>query len=1490
MKRLTLLLTGIIICLMANGREVTEQQALEKAQRFLQGKQLMQKSKARSIRRVAQISQSHAYYVFNVEENGGFVIVSADDRTEEILGYSDTGTFDTSNMPDNVKSWLGYYEQVIRSLGDLQIQTAPRRVERANIAPLVKTTWGQSTPYNSMCPFNCMTGCVATAMAQVINYHQWPVTTLAPIPEYMTSSQRFTVDELPVTTFDWEKMDNQEVSKLMLYCGASVQMDYGYRESGASSFRIAPALKKYFGYDQNTRYVLRSSYSIDDWEEMIYSELAANRAVIYDGTTIDVGHEFICDGYKDGLFHINWGWDGNYDGYFSLSILNPNATGTTGGSSTNDGYSMRQGAVVGIQKPTGLSPEKNSLSVIPLSAIEEDQIETVVMNTSHEVFFGEIGLALYKDSSLEKILVEQHAELNNAIGSVLRFNIKDVTGQEEGNYRVLAVYRNQGEAEWVPCQGTSIHYIEIIISEGIATAITHPAVNLTVNSLTFTEGKRPDILQDIIANITNNSTDEYNGNLFLFVNGNLVSAAGSFIRAGETAGVIFRYSPIQGNLNMQVRDEKGNVLYEEVVPVFNEGEVENPFYNLADNRRIFGYYTSHDYDLTIMTPVFHTYYPTGEGIGRFGYLCGAVKFTEQKMASVKGSKITHIRFALRDTETVRNVKVFIGSNLDNRNLLEQDIPTIHLGWNTVKLDSPITIDGKELCVGVQFNNDQTFFPCASTHVDGEALRGSYFVKSEGEQSWGCYEASTNSSLCIQCLVEGDIPDYDVELTRQYDYPYYYNDPQDVNNLNKYVKQGSEVYDNISFIAKNNGKKVAEKYVVAWQIDDRDIHYEPEIAVSSNSDYGSVSYTLPSDLAVGQHEVAIFVASVNGVTMNYSRDRAIKIKYKVWSQDIGRQKALLDLQGGQTNLNTYWDIQSITKAKAINENIAVITTLFDPNDVALNYPYQIFEAKGWSWLAINRDARPGQTYFRMHTPTNDFDVLSRDISIASRAPSFATVNIAASVNAQKELEIKVSGIRNEEFIKLFDESRLTVALTEDGVLRRLRTTESYEEGMVDDFPYDGVLRRVLSSVWGDEITWESDSYEKTYIVHPPSEWDLKNVKVVAFLSEKEFNYTNACDVDVMNCNDFALNSIDLSELNNLPVVITAKSYTRKYGEANPTFEYTVEGAELDGTPEITCEATVTSPVGTYPIIIKKGSISNFNDTYINGTLTITKTPLNIAAGTYTKKQGDQMPEFTLTYTGFKNNETKDVLTKLPTVSCKATEASAPDEYPVTVSGAEARNYKISYTDGKLVVTEADLVTITAKSDFREYGEANPTFEYTVEGAELDGTPEITCEATVTSPVGTYDISVKQGTIKNYNVTYVVGTLTITKAPLAVKVDNATREQGKVNPAFAIRYSGWKNGEDESVLTIKPIATTEATVDSPAGEYTIIVSGGEAQNYDLSYANGILTVTEASGIMSISVEHPVDVYDLQGSKVRSRATTLKGLAKGVYIVNGSKVIVK
>lgn len=232
-----------------------------------------------------------------------------------------------------------------------------------------------------------------------------------------------------------------------------------------------------------------------------------------------------------------------------------------------------------------------------------------------------------------------------------------------------------------------------------------------------------------------------------------------------------------------------------------------------------------------------------------------------------------------------------------------------------------------------------------------------------------------------------------------------------------------------------------------------------------------------------------------------------------------------------------------------------------------------------------------------------------------------------------------------------------------------------------------------------------------------------------------------------------------------------------------------------------------------------------------------------------------------------------------------------KYAITISGAEAQNYEITYVPGELTVTEADPVTLTAKSYTREYGEENPAFEFTTEGTALNGEPVVECEATAASAVGTYDIVIKKGGVKNYNDTYVNGTLTITKAPLRVGVKDAEREQGQENPQFELVYEGWKLQDTESVLLKKPVATTTATKDSPAGEYVITVSGGEAQNYELSYESGKLTVTVPNGIESLmKAGKAFDIYDLSGRKVRRQATTLVDLPGGVYIIGGKKVVVR
>ena len=346
-----------------------------------------------------------------------------------------------------------------------------------------------------------------------------------------------------------------------------------------------------------------------------------------------------------------------------------------------------------------------------------------------------------------------------------------------------------------------------------------------------------------------------------------------------------------------------------------------------------------------------------------------------------------------------------------------------------------------------------------------------------------------------------------------------------------------------------------------------------------------------------------------------------------------------------------------------------------------------------------------------------------------------------------------------------------------------------------------------------------------------------------------------------------------------VVVRAKSYSRQYGDENPVLEFETEGAALDGTPEIVCSAVANSPVGSYTIEVKQGSIKNYNVHFESGSLVITKAPLSISAGNYTKKQGDAMPVFKASYAGFKNGENESVLTKQPVFSCEANEASAPAEYAVTISGADAENYDISYEQGRLTVVEADAVVVRAKSYSRQYGDENPVLEFETEGAALDGTPEIVCSAVANSPVGSYTIEVKQGSIKNYNVHFESGSLVITKAPLSISAGNYTKKQGDAMPVFKASYAGFKNGEDESVLTKQPVFSCEANETSVPAEYAVTISGADAENYKISYKQGVLTVTgmpkpiistdEATLRITTETDNAVIYYTLDGTEPNENA---------------------
>lgn len=256
------------------------------------------------------------------------------------------------------------------------------------------------------------------------------------------------------------------------------------------------------------------------------------------------------------------------------------------------------------------------------------------------------------------------------------------------------------------------------------------------------------------------------------------------------------------------------------------------------------------------------------------------------------------------------------------------------------------------------------------------------------------------------------------------------------------------------------------------------------------------------------------------------------------------------------------------------------------------------------------------------------------------------------------------------------------------------------------------------------------------------------------------------------------------------------------------------------------------------------------------ITVENAVLTASVKNIARKYGEKNPSFAISYSGFVNGETSSVVTTKAKASTTATTTSDIGQYPITLSGAVAANYTINYSEGTLTIEKATL-TVTANSSARKYGEANPDLSLSYSGfanneseAVLTTAPVATTVASVTSEVGSYDITLSGGVATNYDFVYISGTLTIGKAILTVTADNKSRAYGEENPTLTLSYSGFVNDESESALTVLPSASCEATAGSAAGVYTITVQGGEAANYEFNYVNGTLTIGASEAKMSIA----------------------------------------
>ena len=546
MKRILSLVFALVALLPLCAAPITRNAALQMAQQFAQekGKALASEVYIAPGRKMSAARQP--LYLFNMEDNNGFVIVAGDDRAIPILGYATQGSYNENDSPCNFRDWLDEMAREIDALppsAEGGSMKAPRKVATHNaIAPLIKTQWNQGATtaegyiYNTLCPTvdgrHCVTGCVATAGAQVMYYYQHPKDAIPGVPGYELEGYEHidTSEPLPPTQFNWEDMKLTysttdqgteaalAVAELMLYCGYAVRMGYGLNGSGSNTRAMAQGMIDYFDYDPYTfHYVARSDFSVCEWDELIYNELAEARPVLYRGSgTKSGGHAFICDGYDGkGLYHFNWGWGGNHDGYYTLHATNP-----YGDNVNNDGFISGQSACIGLQPNTGFVPE-----IVPQEDEREDEIPTeglvptlknLRVDDTSIIYAGynrneencAFGFGIAEENSdgtlvsLEERLYYQNNNLPTNYGySTISFNLSNYN-LTAGHHKIVPICNLKDENIWKRCKPTYM-FFTADVEGGEMTIETHPLEKIKVDTFAVVSSRLPYTRQRVKVQVTN---------------------------------------------------------------------------------------------------------------------------------------------------------------------------------------------------------------------------------------------------------------------------------------------------------------------------------------------------------------------------------------------------------------------------------------------------------------------------------------------------------------------------------------------------------------------------------------------------------------------------------------------------------------------------------------------------------------------------------------------------------------------------------------------------------------------------------------------------------------------------------------------------------------------------------------------------------------------------------------------------------------------------
>ena len=718
------------------------------------------------------------YYVFATKPTKGFTIVSGDDRFPEIIGYTTNGDFDFKKMPPALKKMLEDYKTFAATATDEQIEEI-RNVQaemsgRATIEPMIKTKWDQPYPYNIFCPYmdngqQTITGCVATAISQILYYHRCPEKLLADIPSYTTWNYRITMPEIKAgEKYDWDNMcltytgdetdaQKEAVARLMLHAGCAVEMDYG-PESDAIPY--PERLAECFGLDKDyIKMIYREDYNLKDWSDIVYNELADKRPVLYVGfKPYSAGHCFIVDGYEDGLYSINWGWSGYSDGLFALTGLL--------------GYSTDARMTVGMCPDNGKAdPNGNpNLSVFSLVGFPGDGFRNLKYEGGKLKATVGLRLANLYDRSNEAKIAVAYRDENNNIHKVSEaktislynwdvriFEFELSFDAEDGKmYRLFAIESKDGE-KWIVCENYNNVELPVINITG-----GQPLIVDFCNFLTATakihgmaKGGICDY-NDVLITLSNSASIGYQGKLkFYLDNGSsgkeyLTDMLCDVPANGKMRVKVNFCPPKAGEYTIGVAKYFGEIFTKATV-TFPKEDVDAVAENQGSPTEgwLWGYYRGNSMD-DIREIV-------GDG--------GAGTYSAMSFVPIdvlKNAKVKGVRLAC--TDDMGDVTFWIRQYFEDENLASKTIKSEDGKFIEAIFDQPYDVPNRDdfgmwfderqyICVGYTFTSKSApVFPVAGKCFSSSGIS---YTEQNGDLRWHATEGGDHA---LQLILDKDIPE------------------------------------------------------------------------------------------------------------------------------------------------------------------------------------------------------------------------------------------------------------------------------------------------------------------------------------------------------------------------------------------------------------------------------------------------------------------------------------------------------------------------------------------------------------------------------------------------------------------------------------------------------------------------------------------------------------------------------------------------------------